>query len=369
MPEIDAKFLTAFQRACPISHKVLAGRRYLLPRRFENAYPNLDAGLRERQLVLLACALLPPEGISFSRRCELVNLVKALECDSPTVYLDLDLAQALVRTDLPNDLSTDELRLPWPGVRFVAPKELRLTVDERAGLEVHYLDVCVAREGELLRLSQHIIDDLYSGLEKLRCHSTDYLNRGLKQSGVPEFYVAALTSRPAKDGGFEVAAWANTLDGPPLTELTKIGGSKPLPEKDLKADVTGLSLESLKRLVFNVLLLLTHYELEPVLVEGALLIRKATMEGRHLKPELARARFLSEILKSKAFRRVRPSHEVGEEETVGTHGDVAGEGAGTKYRSHWRMGHWKRVHYGKGLTQQRRVWVLPYKTFGPEHEQ
>jgi hypothetical protein len=76
--------------------------------------------LQQRQLLLLACALLPPEDISFPRRCELVNLAKALECDFPTVYLDL----GLVRTELPSDLTTDELRLPWHGRVFVSLRRM-----------------------------------------------------------------------------------------------------------------------------------------------------------------------------------------------------------------------------------------------------
>jgi hypothetical protein len=94
-------------------------------------------------------------------------------------------------------------------------------------------------------------------------------------------------------------------------------------------------------------------------------VRKGKTEGRHFIAELARARFLSDLLKRKAFRRVKPSRETGEEETVVTSGDVGGEGTGIKYRAHWKMGHWKTVHYGKGLAQQRRVWVLPYRTHGP----
>ena len=118
MPESDDKLLERFQRSCPLTHKALAGRRYLLPNRCEDSNPNQEIGLQQRQLVLLACALLPPEQISFPRRCELINIVKGLKCDLPTVYVDSDLAQALVRTELQEDFLANELRLPWPGGSF-----------------------------------------------------------------------------------------------------------------------------------------------------------------------------------------------------------------------------------------------------------
>jgi hypothetical protein len=106
---------------------------------------------------------------------------------------------------------------------------------------------------------------------------------------------------------------ANVLDGRPLTELTKIGGSEPLPGKDLKADVTGLSLESLKSLVFNVLLLLTHYDLEPIITEAPALVRAVKVEGTHLRPELVRARFLSQLVRPRTIKPalIREDDEMG----------------------------------------------------------
>ena len=95
-----------------------------------------------------------------------------------------------------------------------------------------------------------------------------------------------------------------------------------------------------KRLVFNVLLLLTHYELDAIIVDGAPLVRRAKLEDKHFLAELARARFLSDLLRRKTFRRITPAHESGEEETAGTREGVAGEGTGIKYRAigTWAIG-------------------------------
>jgi hypothetical protein len=143
---------------------------------------------------------------------------------------------------------------------------LRLSVDERSGSQVHYVDVCTVQQGDVVRLPQQIIDDLYSGLVKMGCRPTDYLSRGIKQIERPEFYAPVLTSHPAKDGSYEVAAWANSLDERSLTQLTKIGVDPVFLEKDLKTDATGLSLDAFKRLIFNVLLLLANYELEAIIL-------------------------------------------------------------------------------------------------------
>src|SRR6516164_1254450 len=85
MPEIDAKLLTVFQHQCPLSYKAVASRRYPLPRKYEGSYPNQDAGLDRRQLVLLIAALCPQED-SMPLRSELINLIQVLRCDCPTIY-------------------------------------------------------------------------------------------------------------------------------------------------------------------------------------------------------------------------------------------------------------------------------------------
>ena len=92
MPEIDDKLLDRFQRACPATYRALAGRRFLLPRKYEGSYPNQDTGLKRRQLVLLISALCPKED-STPLRSELINLIQGLRCDLPTIFLDLDLGE------------------------------------------------------------------------------------------------------------------------------------------------------------------------------------------------------------------------------------------------------------------------------------
>jgi hypothetical protein len=83
----------------------------LLPRKYEGSFANQDAGLERRQLVLLINALCPKEE-SLPMHSELINLIQALRCDCPTIFLDLDLGEMLLRTDLPPDFMTDDIR--WP---------------------------------------------------------------------------------------------------------------------------------------------------------------------------------------------------------------------------------------------------------------
>jgi hypothetical protein len=170
-----------------------------------------------------------------------------------------------------------------------------------------------------------------------------------------EFYGCALSY------SLETATWANRWETRRLQELARTE-TAPDPSEHPNE-------EPVRRLVLNALLLLTHYELDPILVEDAPLIGKAKVEGKHVLAELARARFLSEMLKRKAFRRVKPLYEAGEEETVGTQRHVTGESTGIKYRAHWVRGHFRRIRFRPKLSQSRLTWILPYPTGEFRHEQ
>jgi hypothetical protein len=185
------------------------------------------------------------------------------------------------------------------------------------------------------------------------CTPSPYLLRGFTHPEAGEFYGSAYSY------SLVTATWVNRWETRSLQELAGPG---------IVDSTERPNVESVRKLVLNALLLLTHYELDPILVEGAPLIRRAKMKGRHFLAELARARFLSELLKKKAFRRVTVSRET-EEEPIGQQGKSGDITTGIKYRAHWTRGHWRIVHYGKGLVQQRRIWVLPYRTHGPDDEQ
>jgi hypothetical protein len=198
---------------------------------------------------------------------------------------------------------------------------------------LQFVDVCVAAQGVPILFAQEFLDDLFGGLAKMGCKPSQYRLRGFTHPAAAEFYGCALSY------SLETATWVNRWETRRLQELAR---TETGPDSSEHPNV-----ESVRRVVLNALLLLTHYELDPILVEGAPLIRRAKMKGRHFLAELARARFLSEMLKRKAFRRVRPPDETGGEEVVSTQSDVAGEGTGIKYQAHWRMAHWRVVHYGK----------------------
>jgi hypothetical protein len=125
-------------------------------------------------------------------------------------------------------------------------------------------------------------------------------------------------------------------------------------------------------LVFDTLIVLSNYR-SPVILEEPPVVRALKLEGTHLKPELAAARFLSELLRP---RTIRSGGKVLEQETwaeIGQNSSTSregtGEGAGKKYQAHWIRGHLRRVRFGKGLCQSRLSWIAPYPKGEFRHEQ
>jgi hypothetical protein len=80
-----------------------------------------------------------------------------------------------------------------------------------------------------------------------------------------------------------------------------IGAQRATEEEDNRPD-----LDRIRDLALNVPLLLTHRQSDSVMVEGPL--RNLKVRGKHLRPELSRARFLSELLRPRTIR-ARPLRE------------------------------------------------------------
>ena len=154
---------------------------------------------------------------------------------------------------------------------------------------------------------------------------------------------------------FETVGWAHSWETRPLREVIKAQGATE--QEDNRPD-----LEHIRDLALNILLLLTYYQSDSVMVEGPL--RNLKMRGKHLRPELSRARFLSELLEKRVYRKATPREAT--EETVSTSGSDDTHHTGITRRQHWTRGHWREIRYGKGLSQWRLGWIMAYRTYGPE---
>jgi hypothetical protein len=91
----------------------------------------------------------------------------------PDNLLDPHLAEALSRTRLPDDFTTDDIKFPWPGFRPYLSKQLRLSTKATQS-EVQYLDIALAQQNEAVRLQEELASDLLSGLKKIGRTPSDF---------------------------------------------------------------------------------------------------------------------------------------------------------------------------------------------------
>jgi hypothetical protein len=305
MPEIDDKLLDRFQRACPLAHKALAGRRYLLPNKYQDSYSDQNMGIQRRQLILLSWAL----GLvkdSLPERAELICLLQAMRCGLPVIFLDPGLAEALRDTDLPSDLSISDIGFSWASVRLMVPKGLCLSADGRSG-QVQYLDVAFCGQDETVNLSSELASDLGNGLPKLGGNRAldNRLANGFIHPEGDQLYACALSYRregnisaPDSAASFQTAAWSIQWETRLLQEVVQAGNKADL---DHGKDPLVPDLGQIRSLVFNTLIVLSVYR-SPVILEEPAIVRNLKLEGSHLRPELVRGRFLSELLRPRTIR-------------------------------------------------------------------
>ena len=72
-------------------------------------------------------------------------------------------------------------------------------------------------------------------------------------------------------------------------------------DRDHGKDPLVPDLGQIRSLVFNTLIVLSAYR-SPVILEEPAIVRKLKLAGSHLRPELVRGRFLSELLRPRTIR-------------------------------------------------------------------
>jgi hypothetical protein len=285
------------------------------------------------------------------------------------------LAEALRDTDLPSNLSINDIGFCWPSVRLMVPKGLCLSADGRSG-EVQYLDVAFAGQSEVVNLSSELASDLGNGLAKMgeKRPLDDHLTKGFVHPQADQFYACALSyqqtgnlSASASAASYQTAAWSVQWETRALQEVVQAGNKADL--VDHGKDPPGVpDLGQIRSLVFNTLIVLSAYR-SPMLLDEPPVVRNLKVEGSHLRPELVRGKFLSELLQPRTIRTGKVLEEeswaeIGQDNSTSRE-DGTGEGTGKKYQSHFRRGHHRRVRFGKGLCQSRLSWIAPYRTYGP----
>jgi hypothetical protein len=339
---VEAEVLREFARKCPKLNAAVSKRRYLLPKVREGDYANQEFCDTHFKRVIMGWAIGEVRDRD-SAAVETLNIISALKYDRPLLYLERELGEKFVETDLPEDLTTEEVHWPWPSFRVMLPKGL-VGAPSFDGKPMHglYLDLTLWAEGEAIFLAREYAIELNQLFGK-RAGSVEELTTPSTQLYATGFYLSSLTDyiKPGfqPDVASCMASWSNWKLRDMIASTGDVLGGGPREEINIRF------LEKVRALAFNILLFLSQ---EPLAVLNEAWVRKPKTEGKHLVSGLLDARFVGDCMPK--FR-VNPPMERKEYEP-----------SGRTTAPHWVRGYWKRIVYGKGRALRKRQWIMPYCT-------
>jgi hypothetical protein len=317
-------------RTCPATTKAFLSRKYALPQYRQPDYYDQDL-INAMSVMMLMYPALPSYTSDDVVMSHLLNLFQALKHDRPTLFLERELGEILVKTEIPGFLETQDIHFPFPSIRVHLPKQLLgLGAQDRW---VMYLDIGYLPKDAEVQCPRAIAAELD------RFGGTNVFRLSRMAITYPEH---ALSVAAQVDKGL-ASSYAVTKPLQGTLQEFKVFSGKLHTDFANDADDDQL-LAGMQRLALNILLILSSMPLEytPDVIE-----RKERTEGKRIIPALVRARWVGDHL----LRAKRAGHVQGEIPATGR-----------KIPAHWVSGHWKHQPHGKGFALRRLVYILPYRT-------
>jgi hypothetical protein len=340
--------LADLQRHWPNTCRKFMGRSFLLPARRQPDYPHYGLAFRHDALStvlrLTYCGGPPNNGLETEFETTNAWAVWGMS----TFFLERELAEALLRTDLPENFTPADLHWRRNALRLFLPRGLfrvdaghqhqleptcATVVRFSPGVEVPPLDAEIRKEWRAWWKAQGWTNEPWPD-PPYKGH-VDKLLICLQMRAVPEIIAAEtyFTNFLLDDRSLNQIAQDN--------RRADEGASFTLSENAFMTQV--------RRLMLNAILFSGSIplEYEPEVIRAI----QERSKGR-FRAQLERARFLGQEL-------YRPA----------AHPSGPHQPTGRKLLGHWRAGHWRRQAFGEGGLQRKLIWIQPYKTAGPGADQ
>jgi len=339
---VEAEVVREFARKCPKLNAAIAKRRYLLPKVRQADYVSQDLCDNHFRRMMMEWALGRIDRNN-SSAVEALNLLAALKYDRPLLYLERELGEKLMETNLPEDFTTEDIHWPWPSFRIMLPSKL-VGAPHYDGTLMHgvYVDLTLWEKGTEMGLDRKYAAELKELLGDFTGSVDDMSGTGL-QNRATGFYLSAMSDYQMEGFMPDVASCISSWQDWKLRQMIASTGHVLAGNK--AGEVNHKFLERLRLLGLNLLLFFSQ---EPLSVMPDIWVRKPKTEGKHLVSGLLPARFVGDCMPK--FR-VNPPI---------INKDY--EPSGLTVAPHWVRGYWKRVVYGKGRSLRKRQWIMPYRT-------
>jgi hypothetical protein len=317
-------------------------KRYILPQWRQEDYVSQEAC----DYLMLDFIMEYTQQASNRGRDEVLNtqwiaLLRALDYERPTLYLEREVAEKITKGKLPLDLEIDMIQWTFPSIRVYLPKGF-LTI-KRQGEEcsLMYLDIVKAEQGVKYQLHQDFIEEILDEWGDYKVIAQTSHMTGMGVSGNLDFECAE---------GPLAYAGTTPLNQITIKQMLDRVGFKPLittlKSDDLDTEFTNKMLT----LALRVLMIMSSYEIIPDVLKPKEddVIRKPRMEGQRLIAGLYKAKFVGDCVTQ--FR----------ESIAKLKGLTLPTGIHTS--PHWVCGHPKRQAYGPKRELRKLIWVESYNT-------
>jgi hypothetical protein len=305
-------------------HSTVFNRRYLLPAKVQNKYfdivnvQNSDGriALHSTARKLWHPAFDVPDEALF------LCFMQGLNCGFQTRYLEPELLSLLEKTDVPEDLNFDDIKMPFPALRIMVPKGHCASDTKGEAAQLSSLTIAYVEPG-IYKLPEPLITEVGTFHEALM-HTF--------RLGEKDCYYSVDMQTPA------LVCIVRAINKESRQILATMSAES---VEDLKLNDT--PLRSFFRLALNAALFMTQVPKEGVVVEERFVSGRKVKGNGTVLPELWQARFVGESFNIPPVPRY-----------VSKNGEPS-----YHLRPHWRRGHWKRVAFGSKHSLRRLQWVYP----------
>lgn len=310
-------------KSAPATIAIFLGKKYLLPAKRQADY--FDQGTINRITLGGFLETAFTGELQQSARAEFVNLMLAVKCGRPTFFLERELAEIFLESQIPEDLTIDDVQTQFPSFRIMFPSKI-LNLGE-------YWATCAdvaIWNGSKLEIEFPPVICKETGFQKSNFSFVDrngigHLLISVYMNGGPFSYN---TTKPWQNGK--------------LTNILDYQFDDSNSFSTIETDDERLFLRRIEAFTFNLLLFLSGIPAEYKREE---IVRKAKTIGKNLRPALAQAKFIGDyMVRAKALGRVK------------------GELTGQTKAAHWVRPHWRRQPHGPARTLRKLIWILPYHT-------
>jgi hypothetical protein len=339
--------LADIRRTWPQTYRTFYARTYQLPPNDDPQYPRhayafgWDTFITAYILTRHSPGPVPDAGHEASFRS--ANAWASL--GQRTRFLDRELAEALLRTELPEGFGPEDIQWRCNAFRLFLPKGLFSVLTDHGPAEPTCLTAVRFQPGVDIPLADGIQADVHAFAK--RSGRRELQPNLVFREDVHELLIC-LQVRPTPEWKpADIYFSGCLLDERSLTQIAQ--DSRPMDNGEAfnlsEIDV----MNAIKRLTFNVILLMAFL---PPDDEPEVPLPGPARMGKEFRPRLVQAKFLGQGLSRSAARLDRGSPE----------------SAGRPLSGQWRAGYWRRQAFGEGRLQRKLIWIQPSKTSGPESD-